>query len=121
MNPNVNAFQRNFVNEVKRCDEMERKLRYLREQIHKEEETLAPGETLISVTTAPISPANAQMVTRGARYIFPPYLSHSLSHIHSLAVSRSCFKNPPPFPSLSSSSSLSYMFLFSFSSLTNDI
>ena len=27
VNPNVNAFQRKFVNEVRRCDEMERKLR----------------------------------------------------------------------------------------------
>ena len=27
MNPDVNAFQRKFVNEVRRCDEMERKLR----------------------------------------------------------------------------------------------
>ena len=26
MNPDVNAFQRKFVNEVRRCDEMERKL-----------------------------------------------------------------------------------------------
>ena len=26
LNPNINAFQRKFVNELRRCDEMERKL-----------------------------------------------------------------------------------------------
>lgn len=36
LNPNVNAFHRNFVNEVKRCDEMERKLRFFEEQVLKE-------------------------------------------------------------------------------------
>ncbi|EGG15070.1 vacuolar proton ATPase [Cavenderia fasciculata] len=35
-NENVNAFQRYFVNEVKRCDEMERKLKYFEDQIKKE-------------------------------------------------------------------------------------
>ena len=36
LNPHVSAFHRNFVNEVKRCDEMERKLRFFEEQVIKE-------------------------------------------------------------------------------------
>eukprot|EP01117_Protostelium_nocturnum_P012232 TRINITY_DN449_c0_g1_i1.p1 TRINITY_DN449_c0_g1~~TRINITY_DN449_c0_g1_i1.p1 ORF type:complete len:838 (-),score=277.96 TRINITY_DN449_c0_g1_i1:63-2540(-) len=36
MNPEVSPFQRNFVNEVKRCDEMERKLNFFEEQVNKE-------------------------------------------------------------------------------------
>ncbi|UJR10911.1 hypothetical protein I4U23_015098 [Adineta vaga] len=37
LNPNVNAFQRKYVNEVRRCEEMERKLRFLETEIKKDE------------------------------------------------------------------------------------
>ncbi|KAK7789681.1 hypothetical protein R5R35_011447 [Gryllus longicercus] len=36
LNADVNAFQRKFVNEVRRCDELERKLRYIRAELLKD-------------------------------------------------------------------------------------
>lgn len=40
LNTEVSAFQRNFVNEVKRCEEMDRKLRFFDEQVKKEREEI---------------------------------------------------------------------------------
>ncbi|KAK0082333.1 hypothetical protein PV326_007231, partial [Microctonus aethiopoides] len=36
LNGDVNHFQRKFVNEVRRCDEMERKLRYIEAEVKKD-------------------------------------------------------------------------------------
>ncbi|XP_044763110.1 V-type proton ATPase 116 kDa subunit a1 [Coccinella septempunctata] len=36
LNENVNAFQKKFVTEVRRCDEMERKLRYIEAEVNKD-------------------------------------------------------------------------------------
>ena len=36
LNAGVNAFQRKFVSEVRRCDELERKLRYIEAEVNKE-------------------------------------------------------------------------------------
>ncbi len=43
MNADVNAFQRKFINEVRRCDEMERKLRFLNNELVKADIKLRPG------------------------------------------------------------------------------
>lgn len=41
----MNAFQRKFVQEVRRCDEMERKLRYIEAEMKKDGVTLPPTPT----------------------------------------------------------------------------
>lgn len=33
----MNAFQRKFVNEVRRCDDMDRRLRYVEDEVKKDE------------------------------------------------------------------------------------
>ncbi|XP_056602052.1 V-type proton ATPase 116 kDa subunit a [Triplophysa dalaica] len=44
LNPSVNSFQRKFVSEIKRCEEMERILGYLLREIKKEDIPLPEGE-----------------------------------------------------------------------------
>ncbi|XP_015795690.1 V-type proton ATPase 116 kDa subunit a isoform X1 [Tetranychus urticae] len=51
LNPDVNAFQRKFVLEVRRCDEMERKLRVLEKEIKKDE---IPMSDMGDVPDAPL-------------------------------------------------------------------
>lgn len=36
----MSAFHRNFVNEVKKCEEMDRKLRFFEEQVEKEKKEI---------------------------------------------------------------------------------
>lgn len=56
LNPDVNAFQRKFVNEVRRCDEMERKLRYIEAEVHKD------GVHIPSVKEAPRAPNPREII-----------------------------------------------------------
>lgn len=37
LNPELNAFQRKFITEVRRCDEMERKVNYIKKELIKDE------------------------------------------------------------------------------------
>ncbi|KAI8424155.1 hypothetical protein MSG28_002747 [Choristoneura fumiferana] len=56
LNPDVNAFQRKFVNEVRRCDEMERKLRYIESEVHKD------GVHVPDVKEAPRAPNPREII-----------------------------------------------------------
>ncbi|XP_063377236.1 V-type proton ATPase 116 kDa subunit a 1 [Cydia fagiglandana] len=56
LNPDVNAFQRKFVNEVRRCDEMERKLRYIETEVHKD------GVHVPDVKEAPRAPNPREII-----------------------------------------------------------
>ena len=46
LNPDVSNFQRQFVNEVKRCEELERKLRFVEREIIREKMTIPEAGVL---------------------------------------------------------------------------
>jgi V-type H+-transporting ATPase subunit a len=58
LNPELNAFQRKFTSEVRRCDEMERKLNYIEHEVVKDEVAIPDVET----PNVPAAPNPREMV-----------------------------------------------------------
>lgn len=52
----MNVFQRKFVNEVRRCDEMERKLRFIESEVRKD------NVHIPDVTELPLAPVPREII-----------------------------------------------------------
>lgn len=62
LNPDTNAFQRKFVNEVRRCDEMERKLRFMEKEIKQD------GLPMVEPLNSPEAPQPREMIDLEATF-----------------------------------------------------
>ncbi|XP_053385232.1 V-type proton ATPase 116 kDa subunit a 1-like isoform X2 [Mercenaria mercenaria] len=62
LNPEVNAFQRKFVNEIMRCEEMERKLRYIEKELKKDKLKIPDSDS------NPKAPAPKEMIDLEATF-----------------------------------------------------
>ncbi|WAQ95685.1 VPP1-like protein [Mya arenaria] len=62
LNPDVNAFQRKFVNEIMRCEEMERKLRYIEKELKKDKLKIPDSDS------NPKAPAPKEMIDLEATF-----------------------------------------------------
>lgn len=65
LNGDVNYFQRKFVNEVRRCDEMERKLRYIEAEVKKDGVSIADN-----LTELPRAPNPREIIDLEVRFNF---------------------------------------------------
>jgi len=73
LNPVTNAFQRKFVNEVRRCDEMERKLRFLEKEIKKDD------IPMLDAGDSPEAPQPREMIDMEATF---EKLEHELQEVN---------------------------------------
>ena len=73
LNPDTNVFQRKFVNEVRRCDEMERKLRFLETEIKKDE------IPMLDTCDSPEAPQPREMIDMEATF---EKLEHELQEVN---------------------------------------
>jgi len=73
LNPDTSAFQRKFVNEVRRCDEMERKLRFLEKEIKKDE------IPMMDASDSPEAPQPREMIDLEATF---EKLEHELQEVN---------------------------------------
>lgn len=60
----MNVFQRKFVSEVRRCDELERKLRYIQAEVHKDHVIVpVPESSVFPFAPNPREIINLEVVT----------------------------------------------------------